>query len=82
LDNFSKVKAAYIERIDEEHCNARQEWLKMGSPGSLTPLQVAALEKVSLLVKKPFKLKKEGSAIIAEVIMPPQGVALITIDLA
>jgi hypothetical protein len=54
----------------------------MGSPGSLIPAQVAALEKVSTLVKEHFKLKKEGTSAITEVIMSPQGIALITIELA
>jgi len=82
LDNFSNVKSAYVERIDDDHANARKAWIEMGSPGSLSPAQVADLEKVSSLVKEPFKLKKEAGSIVAEVTMPPQGIAYITIELA
>ncbi len=82
LGNFGKAKKTYIERIDDDHCNARKEWIAMGSPGSLMPAQVATLEKVSTLVKEPFKLKNDGTSVVAEVNMPPQSIALITIELA
>ena len=80
LDNFRKAKTAYIERIDDKHANAHKAWEDMGSPGSLMPAQVAALEKASSLVKKSFKLKNDGTSIVAEVTMPPQGIACVTIE--
>ena len=80
LDNIKKVKSSFIERIDDDHANARKKWMDMGSPGSLTPNEVSALELASSLIMEPFAIKHEKGSVFVEVTVPPQGVAYITLE--
>ena len=81
LNDLPKVRSAYIERIDDDHANARSAWVVMGSPDSLNPAQVSALELASALVKEPIELKHEQGTFFVDVAMPMQGTALITLEL-
>ena len=81
LDNTKKVKTSFIERIDDDHANAKKTWTGIGSPGSLTPNEVSALELASALIMEPFPtLQDKGSAFV-EITEPLQGVAYITLEL-
>ncbi len=80
LDNSKKVKTSFIERIDDDHANAKKTWLDMGSPRSLTPNKVSALEIASALVMEPFETSQERDSIRVEVTVPSQGIAYITIE--
>ncbi|HTB51806.1 MAG TPA: glycosyl hydrolase [Ferruginibacter sp.] len=80
LNAVRQITKAFIERIDNKHVNTRQAWIEMGSPDSLLPEQVHALESVSVLVKEPILFTFENNSILLEVEMPPQGTALITIE--
>ncbi len=53
----------------------------MGSPGSLTPNEVSALELASALTIEPFATRKEKGLVFVELTVPPQGVAYITLEL-
>lgn len=53
----------------------------MGSPGSLKPDEVSALEIASALIMEPFAMKEVKGSVFAEVTVPPQGVAYITLEL-
>src|SRR6185503_6037497 len=44
LNDIKNVKNAFIERIDDDHANAKKSWINMGSPGSLKANDVSALE--------------------------------------
>ena len=80
INNIKKVKASFIERIDDDHANARKTWIDMGSPGSLTANEVYALELASSLIMEPFAIKHEKGSVFVEVTVPPQGVAYITLE--
>lgn len=80
LDNIKKIKTSFIERIDEDHANARQAWTKMGKPGSLSPTQVTVLELASSLTIEPFATTHEKDSVLIEVAIPPQGIAYITLE--
>jgi xylan 1,4-beta-xylosidase len=75
------VKSAFIERIDDKHANPQAAWKKMGSPDSLSPGQVEALERESFLVREYFVVKIENNAVILNLTIPPQGIAFITLEL-
>jgi xylan 1,4-beta-xylosidase len=81
IDNIKKIKASFIERIDEDHANAKKIWINMGSPGSLSPGEVSALEVASALIKEPFETRRVKGSALMKVTVPPQGVAFITIEL-
>jgi hypothetical protein len=54
----------------------------MGQPESLLPRQVEALECASLLVLEPVHFDARESHATFDVTMPPQGTALLTLELA
>jgi xylan 1,4-beta-xylosidase len=80
LDNIKKVKSSFIERIDDNHANARKSWTDMGSPGSLTANEVSTLELASALIMEPFATRQDGGRVFVEITVPPQGVAYITVE--
>ncbi len=81
LENIKVVRAAYIERIDDDHANAPRAWVNMGRPDSLLPHEVSQLETTSLLVKRPIIVDYEDDAVVVVVIMPPQSSAYVTIEI-
>ena len=48
----------YIQRIDQDHANARQLWQTMGEPNYLSAVQVEQLKATSCLVKQPQPWKR------------------------
>jgi len=80
--NNINIKAAFVERIDEDNANAHKAWVEMGQPGSLSQTQVAALEAASLLTKQAIPVTKVNNTISIEITLPPQSVACITLELA
>jgi xylan 1,4-beta-xylosidase len=72
------IVSAIVERIDDGHANARAAWLAMGSPERPLPGQVAALDVASRLIAEPTS----HSAGTFELVLPPQGSALITVEVA
>jgi xylan 1,4-beta-xylosidase len=81
LKNVGKILSSFVERIDDTHANARQAWLEMGQPSSLTPHQVNALELASSLIKEQMHIFFEENAAFIEINMPPQGTACITLEI-
>jgi len=81
LNNSPVIKTAYIERVDEDNANAPGIWKEMGAPGSLSPSAVRELEHASQLVKQPLSLKYDASGATFEILMPPQSVACITLNI-
>ncbi|MDQ6903958.1 MAG: hypothetical protein M3139_13210 [Bacteroidota bacterium] len=73
LDNIKKVKASFIERIDDDHANARKTCTGTDSRGSLMPNEVSALELASAIIMEPFTTRQVKGSVFAEVTMPPQG---------
>ena len=80
LKNAGTVLASFVERIDDTHANTRQAWVEMGQPDSLTPVQVNALELVSVLIKEPIQIIQEQGDVFVEISMPPLGTACITLE--
>ncbi|MEO8415168.1 MAG: hypothetical protein ABI472_16025 [Ginsengibacter sp.] len=80
IDNIKKVKASFIERLDDNHANARKTWTDMGSPGSLSANDVYALELASALVIEPLTTRLEKGSVFVEITILPQGVAYITVE--
>jgi xylan 1,4-beta-xylosidase len=82
LENPGNILSAFIERIDDTHANAREAWVKMGQPGSLSPAQVQELEAASLVTVEPIGFTVEAEFVHLEFAMPPQGIAFITLETA
>ncbi|MDQ4076483.1 MAG: beta-xylosidase [Chloroflexota bacterium] len=75
-------RAAYVERIDEDHANPRRTWVEMGQPGYLNHRQVAQLQAASRLVKEPIDWRYEDETIHLDIDLPPNSVAAITVEFA
>ncbi len=81
LENTGEIKAAFIERIDEDHCNPKRAWKKTGSRESLTHNEVSALQKVSSLVMEPLNFSQKDKSAIIQVVVPAQGIAFLTLEI-
>lgn len=75
-------RAAHVERIDEEHANAKRLWREMGEPKYLSAQEVEQLQEASQLVQESHPWKYEAATIHLEIELPPQAVAAITVEFA
>ncbi len=82
MANAPTPRAAWIERIDEDHANPRRLWQTMGEPEYLSALQVEQLETASTLQKESHPWTYADGNMGMSVDLPPQSVAAITIEFA
>jgi xylan 1,4-beta-xylosidase len=82
LSGAPAPRAAWVERIDENHANPRRLWQAMGEPEYLSALQVKQLEAASTLRKESQLWTHRQGNIDLAVSLPPQSVAAITIQFA
>ena len=80
LDNAPEPVSARIQRIDEDHANAKRLWREMGKPEVLSHKDVERLEKASQLVNEKQPLSYDDGSVSLKVSLPPHAVAAITID--
>jgi xylan 1,4-beta-xylosidase len=78
----ARPRAAFIERIDDEHANPHKLWRGMGAPEYLNAAEVDELETASYLTKAPHPFKYERRTIELQTSLPPHSVALITVELS
>lgn len=76
------IASVSVERIDDQHANPRRTWSEMGEPERPHPDQVAVLERASALEVEPLAYRMDGTSLVFELVMPPQGTALVTVRLA
>ena len=72
----------YVERIDEDHANAKHCWLEMGKPEFPTRREVEQLCVASQLVRQPQPWKYEDGMVHLELALPPHAIAAITVEFA
>jgi xylan 1,4-beta-xylosidase len=82
LSGAPAPRAAWIERIDDDHANPRRLWQIMGEPTYLSALQVRQLEMASTLCQEPQSWRHDRGDVALAVALPPQSVAAITIEFA
>jgi xylan 1,4-beta-xylosidase len=82
LLNASEPRAAWIERVDEDHANPRQVWTDIGAPNYLTDEQVKRLSAASELVRKQQRFRYKHSTISFEANLPPHSVAAVEFEFA
>ncbi len=71
---------AWLERIDENHCNARKLWEMMGSPEYPDANQLLRLQDASELRREALIWKAAADALVLEIDLPPHAVAAITLE--
>jgi xylan 1,4-beta-xylosidase len=80
LAGISSPRNVYVERIDENHANAKRLWIEMGKPALPTHREVEQLQVASQIVREPLQWKYEAGALHLEITMPPQAIAAITVE--
>jgi xylan 1,4-beta-xylosidase len=80
LDNAREPVSARIQRIDEDHANAKRLWLEMGQPEFLSEKDVERLEKASQVAEEKQSLRYDDGSLSLRVSLPPHAVAAVTID--
>ena len=70
-----------LERIDEDHANAKRAWREMGEPEYLSEPEVERLQEASRLRKEQQPWRFQDQSIDLEITLPPQAVAAVTLEL-
>ncbi len=79
-DKGRRVVSVSIERVDDTHANPAKAWTHMGSPEYLSPGDVAALIRSSLLTREPIAFTSSPGATQIEVTVAPQSVNLLRLE--
>ena len=81
LTPSSKPVDAWVERIDEQHGNAKRRWLALGAPEYLDSKAVEQLHQASLLQQQPCRWTWRERQTHLEIELPPHAVAALTVKL-
>jgi xylan 1,4-beta-xylosidase len=82
LTGLLSPRSVYIERIDDNHANAKRLWIEMGKPALPTEREVEQLHVTSQIAREPLQWKFEAGTLHLELTMPPHAIAAITVELA
>jgi xylan 1,4-beta-xylosidase len=82
LRNVSAPVKATIERIDHEHANAKRRWQELGEPEYPDEEVLAQLHAASALRPDVQPFRHSNGTVELDVIMPPLGVAAVTLEFA
>ena len=80
LDNAREPINARIERVDEDHANAKQMWRELGRPEYLSPRDVERLEEASQIVSEKMAVSFREGSVSFRTSLPPHAVAAITVE--
>ena len=80
LENAPEPVSARIQRIDDEHANAKRVWVEMGRPEFLNSKDIERLEKASEVGSEKQPLRYDDGSVFLRVSLPPHAVAAIAID--
>jgi xylan 1,4-beta-xylosidase len=82
LRDIEQPRRVTVRRIDENHANAKKTWQQIGSPEYLSTADVEKLRKFSKTIEEELVYEFHNGILTINVTLPPQGVALITIEAA
>ena len=66
--------------IDDNHCNPKAEWLKLGKPDLLTPAQVKMIKGSTRLVSEPQAFTAENGNTTIRLSVQTNDVVLLTLE--
>ena len=66
--------------IDDENCNPKGEWEKLGKPDILTPVQVAEIKNKTVLKWNKAPFKAEGGQTVIELTLRTNDVFMLTLE--
>jgi xylan 1,4-beta-xylosidase len=73
-------RSATVERIDDEHANARTAWIALGSPEYPTEKQIAALHDASQLRPEPISWQRMNDTVTLNMRLPSHAVAAVVLE--
>jgi xylan 1,4-beta-xylosidase len=79
LKNAGAGAKATIQRIDQDHANAKCRWQDMGAPEYLSSGALAELHTSSCLQSEVQACRYRGRALELDIVLPPLAVAAITL---
>jgi xylan 1,4-beta-xylosidase len=81
LAHAPEPAAAWVERIDEDHANAKRRWQALGAPEYLDGPAVDQLHKASRVTRQACEWTWHDGRIGLEAELPPHAVAALTVEL-
>jgi xylan 1,4-beta-xylosidase len=81
VQSSRKPKSARVQRVDAGHCNSRQAWVAMGSPGYLDAKQAAELDDASQLKAEPIAIDAHDDGFDITLNLPPHAIAAVRVEL-
>lgn len=82
LEGAPPPGAVTVERIDNDHANAKRVWLEMGGPEYLRPRDVERLRDESRLQPESQPWRHDGRGLDFELSLPPHAVAAVRLSWA
>jgi xylan 1,4-beta-xylosidase len=82
LRNVSAPVRATIQRIDQQHANAKRRWQELGEPEYPDPQVLAQLHAASALRHDVQAVRHSDGGVELDVMLPPLGVAAVTLEFA
>ena len=81
LSHAPEPATAWIERIDEDHANAKRRWQALGAPEYLDGAAVAQLHEASRVTRQACPWTWHDGRIALGIELPPHAVAALTVEL-
>jgi xylan 1,4-beta-xylosidase len=82
LTRVPRPRAVGVERIDQDHANAKRLWQQMGAPEYLGSSEVERLQESSRLEKEPLAWTYQDQGLDLDLSLPAHAVAAVTVDFA
>lgn len=80
LTSASTPRIAYVERVDDDHANAKCAWRQMGSPEYPSRLHIEQMEVASQVMRRPVALSYNDGTVGFDIDLPPHAVAAVTVE--
>lgn len=80
LVDAPEPRTACVERIDDDHANAKRLWLEMDQPDYLRSEEVKRLQAASRLVRQPLTWSYQDRILDLNIALPAHGVAALTVE--
>jgi xylan 1,4-beta-xylosidase len=80
LAHAPEPSGAWVERIDENHANAKRRWQALGAPEYLNGRAVEQLHEASRLTRQACPWTWRENRVVLEIELPPHAVAALTVE--
>ncbi len=80
LAGIDPPRIGWIERIDQDHANAKRLWMEMGEPKFPSVREVEQLHAASQIMRTAQPWTRQQGTVHLNFTMPPQSVAAITLQ--